>query len=136
MGETLGGQRQHHLIHPTQPAFAFRDDHRLEGPCPVPGHVQRDRTDLSDHRLRPGPVTAVATVMAGRVIRRIPHMLSELSFQTGLEDPFRQLGQQPARTDELDPLRTCPFQQLDRQQLRRHPGDIDLAHHNSSQPEG
>lgn len=60
MSETLRGKGQHHLVNAAQAALTFRDDHRSKRGGPVPGHINLDRTDISDYRLGPQPVATVA----------------------------------------------------------------------------
>ena len=52
---------------PAQAALALRDQPRLEGPGPVPGHVQRHWADRGGHRFRGRPVSRVRRTPAGRI---------------------------------------------------------------------
>ena len=76
-----------------------------------------DRADLSDHRLRTGPVTRVGAVAAGRVVLGVAEMLIHLDLQAGLEDLLGEITQQPSRADQIDALRASPRDELLRNRL-------------------
>jgi hypothetical protein len=59
--ESLRGERDHHLIDPGQGSLAFLDQPRLERTVPVTRHLDLDRTRISEHLLRSGPVPRVRT---------------------------------------------------------------------------
>lgn len=91
MGEALRRQRQDHLVDPAQAALAFGDDHRLEGPGPVPGDVDGHRPDIGDHRLGAAAVAGAPRMVPGRVIGVVADVLGHLALQAGLEDQLGQL---------------------------------------------
>src|SRR5215204_7508784 len=91
---------------PPKPTLILAHGLRVEAAVTIPRHVDVDRADLRQHRLRPRPVAAVAMVAALDGVLRVAEMLIHLDLQAGLEDLLRQPGQQPARTDEIDPVGT------------------------------
>ena len=97
-------ERQHDLINPSQPALAFLHDLRGERCVGIPRHVDLDRADLGQHRLRPNPVAGVAAVPADRIVLVIAEMHRHLFLERGLQHPFGQLVQQSVRADQLHPL--------------------------------
>ena len=111
------GQRQHDLVDPVQPSLPLPHDPRLERAVPVPGHLDLDRADLGQHRLRPGAVAGVAAVAAGRVVLVIAQVLGDLRLQGGLQHRLGQPGQQAARADQLDPFGAGLLHQLLRELL-------------------
>ena len=106
------GQRQHDLVDPGQPPLTFLHDLGLEAGIGVAGHLDLHRADLGQDRLRPDPVTRVATIAADRIMLVIAEMGRHLLFQRGLQHPFGELVQQPARADQLHPLRSSLGEQL------------------------
>jgi transposase len=55
MGQPLGRQRDHQIIHPGQPPLPLTHDHRLERGLPIPRHLNLHRTSLSHQRFRRVP---------------------------------------------------------------------------------
>ena len=119
MGQPLGRQRQHHLIHPAQPPAPLGHHHRLERAGPVPGHLDLDRADLGEHRLGPGPVPRVPRVMPSRIVGCVADMVGHLALQHRLQHLLGQIGQQPARAHQAHPVRLGPHHQLVGQVLGR-----------------
>ena len=119
VGQPLGRQRQHHLIDPAQPPAALGHHRRLERARPVPGHVDLDRADLSQHRLGPRPVARVPRMMPSRIVGCVADMVGHLPLEHRLQHLLGQIGQQPARADQTHPVRLGPGHQLVGQILRR-----------------
>ena len=111
-GQPARGQRQHDLVDPGQPPLPLLHDLRLERCVGVAGHLDLHRTDLGQHRLRPGPVAGVAAVPADRIVLVVAEMVGHLLLERGLQHPFRELVQQPVRADQLHPLLLGLRQQL------------------------
>src|SRR5699024_9774668 len=86
----------------SQPPLALGDQARSEGPAPVPGDVQLDRSDLGLDGLRGGPVAGV--VMLRRILGTL--LISEVAGQLGLQTPLErgldQRWHEPAVTGQLD----------------------------------
>jgi hypothetical protein len=53
-------------------------------------------------------VAGVAIVAAGRVVSVVAEVVGDLALQRGLDQPLRELGQQPALAGQLQPARTGP----------------------------
>ena len=106
------GGRQHDLVDPGQPPLPLLHDLRLEARVGVARHVDLDWADLGQHRLRPHSVAGVAGVSAHWVVLVIAQMLRHLLLERGLEHLFRQPGQQPVRTDQVDALGAGLLHQL------------------------
>ena len=119
MGQPLGRQRQHHLVHPAEAPATLRHHHRLERPRPIPRHLDLDRADLGEHRLGPRPVARVPRVMPSRIVRRVADVVGHLALQHRLQHLLGQIRQQPARADQAHPVRLRPLHQLVGQILRR-----------------
>ena len=96
------GQRQHDLIDPVQSALALGDDHRLERPITVSGHLDLDGPDLREHRLHASPVAHVLRDRGSAVL--MPEMLSQLRVQRGLEHVLRELAEQASRPGQAHAL--------------------------------
>ena len=75
------------------PPLAFGDDLRLERGVAVAGHVDLDRPDLGQHGLGAVPVAGVPAVAAGRVVALVAEVVGDLSFQSGLDQAFGELGE-------------------------------------------
>jgi len=97
-------QGEDDLIDPGQPALPLPHDLRGEARIGVSRHVDLDRADLSQHRLRANPVARVPTVPTHRIMLVIAQMLRHLLFERCLQHPLGQLVQQPVRADQLDTL--------------------------------
>ena len=101
-GQAAGREGEHDLINPVQTPLALGHDHRLEGPIPIPWHLNLHRADFGQHGLRP---RAVAHVRRDRGLPVVmTQVLGQLGFQRGLEDVLRQLVQQPTRADQAHSL--------------------------------
>lgn len=100
--EPLRGEGDHHRVDALQAALTLADRLRLEGPGPVPGHVDGHRPDLCRHRLRAGPVAGVPAVMAIRGVLVIAKVLSHLDLEPRLEHPLGDVSQQTTRPDQGD----------------------------------
>jgi len=101
--QTPRRQREHGIVDPGQPPLSLLHDDRLEAALPVAGHLDLDRADLGQHRLRPGPVTRVGPVPPSRIVLVVAEMLGQLGLQRGLEDLLGQPGEQATRTGQIDP---------------------------------
>src|SRR5579859_4301326 len=110
--QAFRGQRDHQLIDARQPALALLDDLRLERPLAISGDVDLDLADLGQHRLRTRAVARVALVAARRRMLRIAEVVLHLHLQRRLQNRLRQIGQQTARTDQLNALAARPLNQL------------------------
>jgi hypothetical protein len=84
--------------------LSFPDDLGLERRVDIAGHVNLDRPDLGQHRLRPDPVAGIAMVPPSGMVLVIPEMVAHLRLKRGLEHLLGELVQQPARVHELDSL--------------------------------
>ena len=110
-------QRDHHRVDTVQPSLALLHRGRFEAAVTITGHVDVDRADLGDHRLRTGPVTRVGAVAAGRVVLGVAEMLIHLDLQPGLEDLLGEITQQPSRADQIDAFGACSCDELLRDRL-------------------
>ena len=94
--QTLGVQREHHLIDPGQPPLALLDDLGFKRRGLVPRHVDLNGAcGLGQHRLGPGAVADVARPRTGRVVLFIAQVLGQLLIERGLEHRLSQLFEQP-----------------------------------------
>jgi hypothetical protein len=75
---------------------------RLKRRVDVTGHVDLDRADLGQHRLRPHPVAGVGVVPADRIVLVVAQMLGHLFLERSLQDPLRELAQQPVPAHQVD----------------------------------
>ncbi len=110
--QTLGGQRDHHLVHTAQTPLPLRDDPGLEAGIAVAWHVDLDRADIGEHGLGPGAVTRVTGPAAGRIVLVIAEVIGHLALERGLQQPLGQLLQHPALTGQLQPAGLGAAQQL------------------------
>lgn len=110
--QTLGGERDDHLVHAAQAALALADQLGVEAPVPVAGHGELDRADIGDHRLGAGAVAGVRPVAPGRVMLVVAHVVGHLGLQAGLEHPLGQIPQQAARADQIHALGAGLLHQL------------------------
>jgi hypothetical protein len=111
-GQPPGGERQHDLVDPVQPALALLHDLRRERRIDVTRDVDLDRADLGQQRLRADPVAGVGMVPPDRVVLVIAQMLGHLFLERSLEDLLGELAQQPVRAHQVDALRPGPRDQL------------------------
>ena len=123
-GQPPSCQRQHDLVDAVQPALPLAHDLRLEAAVPVARHLDLDRADLGQHRLRPNAVAGVAAVAPGRIVLVIAQVAADLLLQRGLHHRLGQPGQQTALTDELHTLLTRLPDEILRQSLL-----INLSRH-------
>jgi hypothetical protein len=86
----FGAQRDHQVFNPAQSALAFADNLGLETGLSVPGHLDVDRSDLSQYRLGSMSVATVAAVAAGWVACRVAEVVAHLPFEGVFQ---HQLGQ-------------------------------------------
>ena len=112
MGKSLGGQRDHQIVHPGQAALPLADQLRLEAAGSVPRHLDFDRPDVGQHGFRAGAVAGVATVAAGRVVLGVAEVIVHFAFDRGLHHCLRQPGEKAALAGQLQPLRACPVGEL------------------------
>jgi hypothetical protein len=106
--QPLRRQRDDQLVHPRQPPLPLRDDLGLEAAIPVAGHLDLDRPDLGQHRLRAAPVTGVPAVTALGVVLAVAEVIGELALERGLHQPLPELCEQPAFAGQRQPALTGP----------------------------
>ncbi|SIH57308.1 Uncharacterised protein [Mycobacteroides abscessus subsp. abscessus] len=117
-GKPFGIQRQHDLINPRQPALTLLDDLRLEGRCPIPGHVDLDRAGgVGQHRLGSGAIANVASPRLGRVVFLVAEVLGHLLVKSRFEHCLGQLFDQPVGSGQRQALFLGQSDQLDRSLL-------------------
>ena len=102
--EPFRGERDHHRINTIEPALTLADRQRLERAITITRHIELDRADLGDHRLRPRPIARVAVVAALDGVLRIADVFLHLDFETRLEHLLREIRKQPARPDQAPPV--------------------------------
>jgi len=95
VGQALGRQRQHHVVNAGQPPLPFAHDLRLESARRIARNPHLDRSDVGEHGLGPAAVTGVPAATAGRIVLVVADVVSDLTVQRRLEDPLRELLQQP-----------------------------------------
>ena len=97
-----GIEADDHVIQPSEPSLPLGNQARSERPSPVPGDVQRDRSDLGLHGLRRGAVAGVSVL--GRVLGAllVAEVAGQLGLQATLEGGLDQRGNEPAITGQLD----------------------------------
>lgn len=93
---------------------------RLEGAVAVPGNAQLHGPDVGGDRLGVAAVAGVARAAAGRVIRFVAEMISQLDLQAGLEHLADHVGQKAVLTGQLDALGACSTHQLLGEAAHRH----------------
>ncbi|GGT57234.1 hypothetical protein GCM10010271_71200 [Streptomyces kurssanovii] len=81
--------------------LALLDDLRLEGAVAVARHGYLHRADVGKDRLGACAVAGVATVLARWIVLVIAEVIGDLTFQGGLQQPLRQLLEQPALAGQL-----------------------------------
>ena len=94
-------ERDHPLVEPDPARLALADDLGLERPGPVPRRAHPHRALVGQHRLGRRPVAAVAGAARRRVAVLVAEMLGDLGPQRALQQPPRQLPQQPVRARDL-----------------------------------
>lgn len=100
---TLGVQGQDNRIDIGQPALPLPDDHRLERPVAVPGHVDLHIAErVGQQRLRPFPVPGVAPVATSRLVLVVAEALGHLLIQRGLDHRLGQRLEQTMRPGQCD----------------------------------
>lgn len=100
--------------------MAFLDDLRLEGRCPIPGHLDLDRAGgVGQHGLGAGAVANVARPCLGRVVFLIAEVLGHLLIERGFEHRLGQLFEQPVGPGQRQALLLRQPDQLDRSLLLR-----------------
>ena len=77
------------------------DDLRLEGPVAIPRHLDRHRPEAPFERLRRLPVARVAAVVPGCFMLLIADVLGQFRGHRPLQQPLRQLLQQPVLADQV-----------------------------------
>jgi hypothetical protein len=115
--QPLRGQRDHQFINPREPALPFLDDPRLERRLPVARHVDLDLADLGQDRLRAAAVTRVAAVATFRRVPGVAEVVLHLHLERRLQHRLRQIAQQAAGADQLDPLAPRTINQLTSKRL-------------------
>jgi hypothetical protein len=100
-------QRQHDLIHLSEPTLPLLHDLRFERTLPVPRHVNVDfagGVGVGDHRFRAGPVAHVRrlTIRVGLVLL-MPEVLGHLLVERGLEHGLGEQLQQAVRAGQRHP---------------------------------
>ncbi|MDQ0956362.1 hypothetical protein QFZ66_000240 [Streptomyces sp. B4I13] len=110
--QALRRERDDHLVHTGQSLLPLLDDPRLEAAFPVARHGYLDRADVGEHGLGAGAVTGVAAVLPGRIVLVIAEMVVISTLESGLQEPLRQLLEQPALTGQLKALGLSPAHQL------------------------
>jgi hypothetical protein len=110
-GQPPGGQRQDDLVDPVQAALTLAHDHRLEAGVAVSRDFDLHRADLGEHVFDRVPC---GNCRCGHRPGRACHaqVLAPLRFQGGLEHGLGQPSEQPARSDELHPLRPGAVDEL------------------------
>ena len=114
-------------VEPVQAGAALGDDLGLEGPLPVPGHVQVHGPRLGVQPLGSGPVSGVARPDPRRVAPLIAQVIGQLLGQGPLEHRLGHLRQQAVGPQQIGALGVNPLhervQHLPRHQrhrFRRH----------------
>lgn len=123
VGQALRGERQDHLVDAGQPALTLLDDLRCERSLAVPRHIDLDRADVRDNRPGPPAVPRVAAVLARGIVPVIAEVVRHLAFEGGLQEPLRQLLEQPAIAGQLQALGLSPGHELIQEPVihaRRH----------------
>jgi hypothetical protein len=113
MGQALGRQRQHEVVHPAQTSLALAHDLRLERTGHVPRDPDLDRPDIGEHCLGPGAVAGVPAALADRIMLVVADMVGDLALEGRLQDPLGQLLQQPALTGQPQPVTTGPIHNIE-----------------------
>jgi hypothetical protein len=119
-------QRDDHLVEAAaEAAGPLGHQPRLERRRAVPRHVQPDRADLGQHRLRGAPVAGVRRPPTGRVALVVAEVITELDRQAPLEHGLDQFREEPSLPGQPQPggvdLAQQPLHQLVIDQLpRRH----------------
>lgn len=91
-GQALGGERQHHRVDALEAALPLADRRRFERPITITRHIDLDRAELGDHRLRPGAVPGVPAITTIRGVFRVAEMLGHLDLEPSLDHTLRDVG--------------------------------------------
>jgi hypothetical protein len=94
-------ERDHLLVEADPARLALADDLGLEGSLAVPRRADPDRALVGQHGLRGLAVAGVARPARGRLTRRIAQVLGQLGLQRTLDQPPRELAEQPVRARDL-----------------------------------
>jgi hypothetical protein len=100
-GQTLGGQRNDHLINPGQPPLPLAHDLRLEAAVPVPWHADLHRAEVGDDGLGAGTVAAVARLASTALVLVVAEMVGDFAFQRGLQHQPGQPAEEPVLPDQF-----------------------------------
>ncbi|GGP65236.1 hypothetical protein GCM10010185_42450 [Saccharothrix coeruleofusca] len=116
-GQSLGEQRDDHLVDTGEALLPLGHDPRFELGVAVARHVDLHRPDVGEDRLGAGAVARVAGTPPGRVVLVVAQVVGDLAFQGRLQQPLGQLLQHPALTGELQATGADPADQLVNQLL-------------------
>ena len=109
-GQSLRIQRQHDLVHLSEPPLPLFHDLRLERPVPVAGNIDADFTHrIGDDRLGAGAVAHIRRP-APRLspVPLIPQVPGNLLVQRGFQHILGEQPQQPLRAGQLQAPLTGP----------------------------
>jgi hypothetical protein len=84
----------------------------LERRAPIARHVDLDRADIGDDRLRADPVAGVLTVAACRVVGVVTEMFRPLRLERRLQHLLGEPSEETTRTDQRHPLSPRPVHEL------------------------
>ena len=128
-------QRDDHVVQAAgDPPRALRDQQRLEGPGPVPRHLQRDRPDPGLDGLGDAPVPGVPRPVPGRIVPPVTQVRGQLGLQRPLQHRPHQLAEHRALAGQPQPpgrvlraLQQRVEQPVIHQLPQRHPAGILAA---------
>ncbi len=97
-GHPAGVKRQDHVIDLADAPLPFHHDLRLEFSLPVPGHRDPHRPRRRSECLPVGAVAGITRPVSCRVAFHVTQVIVHFRAQRPLDNPGRQLPDQPART--------------------------------------
>ncbi len=104
-------EREDLVVEPLEAPLTLADYLRLKRARAIARSVDRHLALLGDQRLRRRPVPGVACPACRFLVGLIAQVVGELDLHRPLDQPFRQLAQQPARARDLL-LRSGPREEL------------------------
>ncbi len=102
-GHATGVERDHVAVEAFQAALALGHDLGLEGALAVTGHAHRQRAGVGEDLLLCSPIAGVAGASAFGGVFLVAEMSAHLSFESTLDEPGRELLEDPSRISEGSP---------------------------------
>ena len=99
--QTTGVQADHAIVEPDPPGLTLADDLRLKRALAIPRRADPKPPVIGQDRLARLPVAGVPRATGRRLASLIAQMLGQLGLERPVQQPARQLPQQPVRARDL-----------------------------------